>query len=127
VVDADGAAAGEHRVEVRALERRLGLGLGVRVERTEAVTGAVGGPVLVDGDDDGAGFGSLPARRLEALLPVRLLRGVAGADDDGVEALRAVHLLHRGGHAQALLGGLLTLRTGRGRRHDDRSTSADWV
>ena len=111
VIDADGAAAGEHGVEIRALERRLGLGLGVRVERAESVAGAVGGPVLVHRDDDRAGLGGLPASRLEALLPVRLLRGVAGADDDGVEALRAVHLLHRGGHAQALLGGLLTLRT----------------
>ena len=53
----------------------LGLGarLGVRVERAEAVAGAVRAPVLVHRHDDRVGFRSPAAGRLQALLPIVLL------------------------------------------------------
>ena len=101
VVDADGAAPGEEGVEVVAGRLGLGLGLGVRVERAEAVARAVGGPVLVHGDDDRARFRRLARGRLEPRLPVPLLRDVGRAHDDGVETLGGVHLPHRGRHRGA--------------------------
>ena len=113
MVDAHGASAPEDGVKVGpGIGHRLGARFSVRVERAESVARAVRGPVLVHGDDHGVLLRRLPARRLEALLPVLLLRRVRRAHDDDVEPEAPIHLLHRRSHGGTLGGeaGLAALR-----------------
>mmetsp|Transcript_7710 Transcript_7710/g.30920 ORF Transcript_7710/g.30920 Transcript_7710/m.30920 type:complete len:213 (+) Transcript_7710:1134-1772(+) len=93
VIHPDASTTRENRIQIPAPVRlRLGARLDVRVQRTQPVPCAVRGPIFVHAHDRRPIFRGLTARRLQSRLPVRLLRRVRRAHNDGVVPGRPIHL-----------------------------------